>query len=128
PDALPISLLFILHGVSLLGAGAMLRGLALPGPVELLILLGCGLWPWLAIRGSAAATAPAEAHQDAQAFRSLSETLSHHTTQNALSAARVAFNVEQLDLKSTRLNSSHVKISYAVFCLKKKNQKNQTPH
>src|SRR5690606_40936977 len=26
------------------------------------------------------------------------------------------------DRKSTRLNSSHVKISYAVFCLKKKNQ------
>src|SRR5690606_40150506 len=25
----------------------------------------------------------------------------------------------QLDRKSTRLNSSHVKISYAVFCLKK---------
>src|SRR5690606_41313498 len=29
------------------------------------------------------------------------------------------------DRKSTRLNSSHVKISYAVFCLKKKNK---TPH
>src|SRR5690606_41018926 len=28
-----------------------------------------------------------------------------------------------LDRKSTRLNSSHVKISYAVFCLKKKIQK-----
>src|SRR5437868_11464106 len=27
-----------------------------------------------------------------------------------------------LDRKSTRLNSSHVSISYAVFCLKKKNQ------
>src|SRR5690606_41490036 len=27
------------------------------------------------------------------------------------------------DRKSTRLNSSHVKISYAVFCLKKKNYK-----
>src|SRR5690554_663121 len=26
-----------------------------------------------------------------------------------------------LDRKSTRLNSSHVRISYAVFCLKKKN-------
>src|SRR5690606_41014883 len=26
-----------------------------------------------------------------------------------------------VDRKSTRLNSSHVKISYAVFCLKKKN-------
>src|SRR5690606_39323591 len=28
------------------------------------------------------------------------------------------------DRKSTRLNSSHVKISYAVFCLKKKNGTN----
>src|SRR5690349_23113999 len=28
---------------------------------------------------------------------------------------------EQLDRKSTRLNSSHVENSYAVFCLKKKN-------
>src|SRR5690349_21901657 len=27
------------------------------------------------------------------------------------------------DRKSTRLNSSHVEISYAVFCLKKKNKK-----
>src|SRR5690606_39421257 len=29
------------------------------------------------------------------------------------------------DRKSTRLNSSHVKISYAVFCLKKKNKTKQ---
>src|SRR5690625_5600325 len=29
----------------------------------------------------------------------------------------------QLDRKSTRLNSSHVAISYAVFCLKKKIKK-----
>src|SRR5437870_6350739 len=29
--------------------------------------------------------------------------------------------VSKLDRKSTRLNSSHVAISYAVFCLKKKN-------
>src|SRR5207302_3382471 len=28
------------------------------------------------------------------------------------------------DRKSTRLNSSHVKISYAVFCLKKKKNRN----
>src|SRR3989442_11699368 len=28
-----------------------------------------------------------------------------------------------LDRKSTRLNSSHVRISYAVFCLKKKKKK-----
>src|SRR5690606_40567691 len=30
------------------------------------------------------------------------------------------------DRKSTRLNSSHVKISYAVFCLKKKNAQERT--
>src|SRR6266478_9180362 len=29
------------------------------------------------------------------------------------------------DRKSTRLNSSHSQISYAVFCLKKKNQSNR---
>src|SRR5207302_3636423 len=29
----------------------------------------------------------------------------------------------QQDRKSTRLNSSHVKISYAVFCLKKKKKR-----
>src|SRR5690349_24108702 len=29
----------------------------------------------------------------------------------------------RLDRKSTRLNSSHVEISYAVFCLKKKKEK-----
>src|SRR5690554_7149990 len=30
--------------------------------------------------------------------------------------------IEAADRKSTRLNSSHVRISYAVFCLKKKNR------
>src|SRR5690625_6312229 len=35
-------------------------------------------------------------------------------------------NAEMVDRKSTRLNSSHVAISYAVFCLKKKKkQKNR---
>src|SRR3989442_10589456 len=33
----------------------------------------------------------------------------------------------QLDRKSTRLNSSHVRISYAVFCLKKKKKKQTWP-
>src|SRR3989442_7670916 len=33
-----------------------------------------------------------------------------------------------LDRKSTRLNSSHVRISYAVFCLKKKKQSTFITH
>src|SRR5688572_31858905 len=39
-------------------------------------------------------------------------------------APRAEREVHQLpDRKSTRLNSSHSQISYAVFCLKKKNKK-----
>src|SRR5256885_7421090 len=33
----------------------------------------------------------------------------------------LAFALQAEDRKSTRLNSSHLVISYAVFCLKKKN-------
>src|SRR2546430_12032204 len=32
------------------------------------------------------------------------------------------------DRKSTRLNSSHSQISYAVFCLKKKKRTSESPH
>src|SRR5690606_34371457 len=38
----------------------------------------------------------------------------------ALYGAKASFKIGSADRKSTRLNSSHVKISYAVFCLKKK--------
>src|SRR5690554_219414 len=42
--------------------------------------------------------------------------------QNPFNPAMLGYVVVliSLDLKSTRLNSSHVRISYAVFCLKKK--------
>src|SRR5206468_11535950 len=42
-------------------------------------------------------------------------------------ASRAAFTsrTSGKDRKSTRLNSSHDQISYAVFCLKKKKKKNQ---
>src|SRR5207245_6942479 len=35
---------------------------------------------------------------------------------------KIEANSHRLDRKSTRLNSSHGSISYAVFCLKKKNR------
>src|SRR3712207_907712 len=35
---------------------------------------------------------------------------------------------QALDRKSTRLNSSHANISYAVFCLKKKNNNKKNQH
>src|SRR5260221_8972842 len=40
---------------------------------------------------------------------------------------RCANRGDILDRKSTRLNSSHTVISYAVFCLKKKKNKRDSP-
>src|SRR5687768_18296228 len=40
----------------------------------------------------------------------------------AVWSERVDLELEDVDRKSTRLNSSHGYISYAVFCLKKKNK------
>src|SRR2546427_5238759 len=37
-----------------------------------------------------------------------------------------AFGSTEKDRKSTRLNSSHSQISYAVFCLKKKKKRNRS--
>src|SRR5690606_25492999 len=37
-----------------------------------------------------------------------------------------ALALQRRDRKSTRLNSSHVKISYAVFCLKKKKEESDS--
>src|SRR5690349_23682060 len=48
--------------------------------------------------------------------------LEHHVARRGV--ARCAEHVAEEDRKSTRLNSSHVEISYAVFCLKKKKKIN----
>src|SRR5204863_9130097 len=52
----------------------------------------------------------------------------HSDTEMGIRAHRDAAGIAMstnahLDRKSTRLNSSHVEISYAVFCLKKKKKK-----
>src|SRR5437899_5224211 len=66
-------------------------------------------------------------------FRSLFDTLvaarardSLNHLRHARSAAKRCRRGSTLDRKSTRLNSSHLGISYAVFCLKKKKHYNVT--
>src|SRR2546427_7298955 len=51
--------------------------------------------------------------------------LSGRRTLGAEAAERAILVQDILDRKSTRLNSSHSQISYAVFCLKKKNKDRQ---
>src|SRR2546429_2193470 len=68
--------------------------------------------------------------RSAQAAPWLFSTLRDNTDQS-LSAVRYHFKGkhpdQKGDRKSTRLNSSHGYISYAVFCLKKKKQHRRTP-
>src|SRR5690554_7183360 len=46
----------------------------------------------------------------------------------AMSSTRGVVCCNSSDRKSTRLNSSHVRISYAVFCLKKKKKQKKTQY
>src|SRR5437667_4850939 len=75
------------------------------------------------------------ARRKAAGLRGWLETLLHLYGRRVLPfdvmTARIAGRLSDLarskghapDRKSTRLNSSHITISYAVFCLKKKNRK-----
>src|SRR5690606_41381025 len=54
------------------------------------------------------------------AIRSLRSAVASFYPRTLPPMLRANYGRELLDRKSTRLNSSHVKISYAVFCFKKK--------
>src|SRR5438034_8438634 len=58
-------------------------------------------------------------------FRSASAGDVRHRVRDGGGAPRGSLEWKR-DRKSTRLNSSHTVISYAVFCLKKKNNKQRT--
>src|SRR3989442_7527081 len=53
-------------------------------------------------------------------FRFVQHVLTMDSTFEDSKLRHRAIRSPALDRKSTRLNSSHVRISYAVFCLKKK--------
>src|SRR2546427_225232 len=62
----------------------------------------------------------------AEAKQMLGRTPGHITTIRPMKDGVIAdftYTEAMLDRKSTRLNSSHSQISYAVFCLKKKKNK-----
>src|SRR3712207_8425168 len=57
----------------------------------------------------------------AQVERALAQLVVHRLEFFVGRLQLLVHRLELLDRKSTRLNSSHANISYAVFCLKKKN-------
>src|SRR5215469_17185936 len=120
-----------------------------PAPFRVSLLLGtaaalvAGAWPALAQQPAAgtppppAAAAPkkpaaagaetAASDKNAASYSlgvSMGDQLrSSGIPPEAINSERLAQGVRDADRKSTRLNSSHVEISYAVFCLKKKKKK-----
>src|SRR2546427_8499612 len=56
----------------------------------------------------------------------LVDDLAHPAVERRHIDLRHQSEISTLDRKSTRLNSSHSQISYAVFCLKKKKKEQQT--
>src|SRR5690349_24115893 len=64
--------------------------------------------------------------QDEEFLRALVRTAMQEVLEAEMAEALCAEKGERTagrqDRKSTRLNSSHVEISYAVFCLKQKNE------
>src|SRR5690606_1769205 len=86
------ALFVVLHAITWLGAVLLARWLEMPAPAAIMAVLAGGLWPWLIRRGEHATPIAT----DIGSFHELSRRLSRHTSQNALAAAQVAFNVEQL--------------------------------
>src|SRR5690554_7585994 len=83
------------------------------------------LFPYTTLfRSAGAAVIAADEHDVGMRLGNAGCDGAHADLRHQLHAdARVAVGVLEVvdqDRKSTRLNSSHVRISYAVFCLKKK--------
>src|SRR5260221_10417879 len=76
------------------------------------------LFPYTTLFRSGANESKIMAHRHSKKLLNLSSN--RRVSSLPPSLLPVRRKIEQLDRKSTRLNSSHTVISYAVFCLKKK--------
>src|SRR5690606_40947548 len=96
-----------------------------PADVELLVpVVRTGVrQPGAALGAQPLAVVPAYGTQRQREHRGVAERrlqVEQEAVEDLVVLSCVLRGVEEQDRKSTRLNSSHVKISYAVFCLKKK--------
>src|SRR5437773_4755118 len=90
------------------------RGFAALSLITTLLLCDCSS-PKLAVEGN-----PMPEKQVATYMTSVTPSSAYDTPPKFLKGYAPFFPGRESDRKSTRLNSSHITISYAVFCLKKK--------
>src|SRR5690606_40713520 len=113
----------------LVTSGPFLRPFASSNVVSLLVLGAPRptLFPYTTLFRSQAMRASQDLGRGAHVARLQQLAHPRRGPASALPSARdVAHDLHLEDRKSTRLNSSHVKISYAVFCLKKKTDQKST--
>src|SRR5437588_4751894 len=112
-------------------AGTLRKAAQASGIWVLVLLVVAALWPpalhlvqlWMVVSVSILANILQPTYRPFEGSR---------TVEDRGTAAQILWTVYltqatallELDRKSTRLNSSHTVISYAVFCLKKKKKKN----
>src|SRR2546426_9105341 len=77
-------------------------------------------WPVIQAGRDALIAAPTGSGKTFAAFLAAIDSLVRQGLEGPLPDETQVVYISPLDRKSTRLNSSHLVISYAVFCLKKK--------
>src|SRR5687768_17693614 len=85
------------------------------------------LFPYTTLFRSAQGGDPALLRLPGLGAQGVRRALPGHPRGHARRPRRGAEDAGEVDRKSTRLNSSHGYISYAVFCLKKKKKSNNNP-
>src|SRR3712207_8848239 len=78
------------------------------------------LFPYTTLFRSEVAAARADRAAKEGRLEQLRELQARRSSYESLPEVGGSVIIQSLDRKSTRLNSSHANISYAVFCLKKK--------
>src|SRR3989454_512595 len=107
----------MLGSLARLGAGPVRE--ILLGEENMRSLTTFFLMVWLCIAPASLAQAQSKEPADKNDSAATSAT-KEEVEQLRSEVAAQRQTIEELDRKSTRLNSSHLVISYAVFCLKKK--------